>query len=67
MAIETDNFAEVLPPELAAWMDEGIFSRWVLEAISAVPRLLPVVSGSLTREALRRTRRVLQDTGVLVA
>jgi hypothetical protein len=50
------------PPDLAAWMDEGMFSRWVLSGLPPVATLLCRCRPLLTPSAyhqLRRTGHVL--------
>ncbi|MBO0729967.1 MAG: hypothetical protein J2P57_11965 [Acidimicrobiaceae bacterium] len=66
-AAASDVLAAIVPRPLAAWMDEGIFSRWVLAAQPGTDALLHAVAGRVTREALRQTRLLLADTGVVRA
>jgi hypothetical protein len=66
-AASSDVLVELVPPPLAAWMDEGIFSRWVLAGQPGTEALLHAVAGRVTREALRQTRMLLADTGVVRA
>lgn len=52
-------------PELARWMDEGMFSRWVLESCPSVDSLLGQAStGRLSASTGRRLRHVLKRTGL---
>ncbi len=67
LAVESDGFLAGIPPDLADWMDEGIFSRWVLRDQPTTASLLHAVAGRVTREALRQTRLLLADTGALSA
>jgi hypothetical protein len=66
-ATGSDVLAEIVPPHLAAWMDEGIFSRWLLASQPGADALLHAIAGRVTREALRQTRLLLADTGVVRA
>ncbi|HUP87163.1 MAG TPA: hypothetical protein VM143_16030 [Acidimicrobiales bacterium] len=47
-------------PDLAAWMDDGMFSRWVLGGLPPFPPLLQRCSTVLAPEVLRRVRRALR-------
>jgi hypothetical protein len=47
---------ELVSPELAAWMDQGMFSRWVLAGTRSCDELLAAASASL-RPATRRKIR----------
>lgn len=57
-AIEGDWLPEIVDSKLAAWMDEGMFSRWVLDDTLptgellrlATPCVAPSVRGKLARE-----------------
>ena len=47
--------AEIMPPpDLAAWMDSGMFARWVLGRLPTVDSLLPTLRESLETDAYRR-------------
>lgn len=46
-------------PELAAWMDEGIFARWVLSGFPPLARVMQAARGRVTADAYHRLRRVL--------
>lgn len=45
---------------LAAWMDEGMFARWVLGGVPPLPRLLADAASVLPADVLRRVRRALR-------
>lgn len=45
---------------LAAWMDTGMFSRWVLGGMAPLPHLLGQCATALTPGVLRRVRRALR-------
>jgi hypothetical protein len=56
--------ADQVSPELAAWMDTGMLSRWVLERTRSIDDLLQQLSGRLTPGVARRVRRSLRELGV---
>jgi hypothetical protein len=47
-------------PDIAAWMDDGMFARWVLGGLPPFPLLLQRCSTVLAAEVLRRVRRTLR-------
>ena len=47
-------------PSLAAWMDDGMFARWVLGGLPPLPRLLTDAARHLSPDVLRRVRRALR-------
>ena len=47
-------------PDLAAWMDDGMFARWVLGGLPPFTPLLRRCSAVLAPEVLRRLRRTLR-------
>ena len=49
-----------LSADLAAWMDDGMFARWVLGGLPPFPPLLRRCSKVLAPEVLRRLRRTLR-------
>jgi hypothetical protein len=49
-----------VPPDLAAWMDDGMFARWVLAGLPPFPPLLRRCARVLAPEVLRRLRRALR-------
>lgn len=50
-----------LPPDLAAWMDEGMLARWLLDQLSPLPALLAALRLSLAPELVE----ILEDTVLL--
>ncbi len=55
-----------LEPDVAAWMDEGMFSRWVLGGMASYDHLLDEARRSMTEEAFRQVRRLLRTWGLPV-
>lgn len=49
-----------VPADLAAWMDDGMFSRWALVGIPPLPGLLGRCAARVDGDALRRIRRTLR-------
>jgi hypothetical protein len=49
----------LVSPELADWMDEGMFSRWVLDETCAPAELLTGLAPYLSPTALRRLRALV--------
>jgi hypothetical protein len=45
---------------VAAWMDDGMFARWVLGTVPPLPRLLADVAAVLRPDVVRRVRRTLR-------
>jgi hypothetical protein len=62
--IEKAWLADQVSPALAAWMDTGMLSRWVLERTRSIDELLQQLSGLLTPAVARRVRRSLRELGV---
>jgi hypothetical protein len=51
----TDSWAaELVSPELAAWMDEGMFARWILGALPAPDELVARIRPRLAPATARR-------------
>ena len=44
----------------AAWMDDGMFARWVLGSVPPLPRLLADAAAVLSPDVVRRVRRTLR-------
>ena len=65
-AIEHGWLSPDVSPTLAAWMDDGMFARWVCPP-GAVELAAARAATVLGPSALRRVRRVLRDTGALRA
>lgn len=55
------------PPELAEWMDAGMFARWVLDGLPPLPALLSMVQPHLQPAALRRMRHLARGLDDRVA
>ena len=53
-----------VPADLAAWMDDGMFARWVLGGLPSFPELVHRCRRVLSPEVLRRLRRVLRGWNV---
>lgn len=51
------------PPELAAWMDEGMFSRWILAMMRPLEDMLDEVRPRLRPAAARRLAHMVRATG----
>jgi hypothetical protein len=65
LAAEPGWIADLLPAGAAGWMDEGILSRWLLDSITRVDRLLEQVEPLLPASAAKRLRSTLNQLGVL--
>jgi hypothetical protein len=59
--------ADQLPPGLAAWMDDGMFSRWLLDGHRSLDELLVSIRSVLSPSAARRVRQALDAAGVCAA
>ena len=53
-----------LTPEIAAWMDEGMFSRWVIGGMPSYDHLLEEGRKASTPEAFTQVRRQLKAWGL---
>jgi hypothetical protein len=51
---EFDGLGGLVDPELAAWMDEGMFARWVLAALPSAEEMLAGARPLLVPSAARR-------------
>jgi hypothetical protein len=49
-----DGLGGLIDPELAEWMDDGMFARWVLSALPAPAEMLAAVRPYLVPSAARR-------------
>jgi len=56
--------SRLIPPQLAAWMDDGIFSRWFFYAGDPWPDLLAATTGLLRPPVGRRLAGCLAEAGV---
>ncbi len=52
--------SEVVSPEIAAWMDDGMFARWVLSELPGSEQLIRRVRPFLTPSAARRLAHALR-------
>lgn len=59
-AMEGDWLPALIDPGLAGWMDEGMFSRWVLEGTRSTTELLELVTPWVTPSALMKLAQALQ-------
>jgi hypothetical protein len=50
---------ELISADIAEWMDDGMFSRWVLDETRTVDELLADLAGALSVDAERRIRRAV--------
>jgi hypothetical protein len=51
------------PPDLADWMDAGMFERWVMRDMPSVPELMKALRSRLRSSAFRRICRMAHDLG----
>lgn len=56
------NLSAFVDPDLAEWMDEGMFSRWILSAIPSVDQLLEAARPLLVPSAARRLAHAVHLT-----
>ncbi len=64
-AAEPGWLNEQLPAGAGGWMDEGILSRWLLDSVTPVDRLLEQVVPLVQPAAAKRLRSTLKQLGVL--
>lgn len=57
--------ADLLPPGAGGWMDEGILSRWLLDSVKKVDRLLDQVRPLIEPAAAKKLQSTLKQLGVL--
>jgi hypothetical protein len=53
-AAEGDDLQDLIDPELAAWMDEGMFARWILDDLPSPDEMLAALRPRLSPSAARR-------------
>lgn len=53
----------LVPPELADWMDEGMFARWILGSMRPLEDMLDELRPRLRPSAARRLAHVVRATG----
>ena len=54
LASEAECLGELCPPDLAGWMDEGMFARWILASLPGTEELLTATRAELVPSAARR-------------
>lgn len=54
----------LVAPDLARWMDDGMFARWVLGGHRPVPVLVEELESTLAPAFFRRVQRTLQEWGI---
>jgi len=64
VAAKRENLVADLNPEEAAWMDEGMFSRWVIGGMPSYEHLLEEARKACTPEAFSQVRRQLKAWGL---
>ncbi|MBV9040279.1 MAG: hypothetical protein JOZ68_04720 [Acidimicrobiia bacterium] len=64
LAAKRDNIVADLTPDIAAWMDEGMFSRWVIGGMPSYDHLLEETRRACTPEAFTQVRRQLRAWGL---
>ena len=57
---EFDGLGGLIDPELAAWMDDGMFARWVLSALPSTEEMLAGVRPLLVPSAARRLAHAIK-------
>lgn len=65
-AAANGSLNELCPSELAAWMDEGMYARWVLGAVAPEAQLAPAAEIRLDALARRNLMDLLHSQGVEV-
>jgi hypothetical protein len=64
MAASGDGWlSDLVPPHLAAWMDDGMFSRWFFYGPDPWAPFVDVVRRDLEPDVARRVRRCLEGSG----
>ena len=63
-AAKREGLVADLTPEDAAWMDEGMFSRWVIGGFPSYEHLLEEARKASTPEAFSQVRRQLKAWGL---
>jgi hypothetical protein len=64
VAAKRENVVADLTPDEAAWMDEGMFSRWVIGGMASYEHLLEEAQKASTPEAFSQVRRQLKAWGL---
>lgn len=60
LAAAGHDYGTQMPADLAAWMDAGMFARWVLGGLPPLPALLAECAQRVDDDALGRIRRTLR-------
>ncbi len=61
-AEKSHGLEHLVEPHLAAWMDEGMFARWILGELPSTDALLAAVRPRLVPSAARRLAHAVRDT-----
>ena len=64
VAAKRENVVADLTPDDAAWMDKGMFSRWVIGGLPSYEHLLDKAREACTEEAFSQLRRQLKAWGL---
>jgi hypothetical protein len=64
LAERNSDVEGVIDPKLAAWMDEGMFARWILSYLPAADELLAAVRPHLAPSAARRLTHAVRASGL---
>ena len=64
IASKREGLVADLTPDDAAWMDEGMFSRWVIGGMPSYEHLLEEARKACTQEAFSQVRRQLKAWGL---
>jgi hypothetical protein len=54
---------DIIDPDLAHWMDDGMFARWVLSDLPSVDELFVALRPRLTPSAARRMAHAVHAAG----
>ena len=64
VAAKRQGLIDDLTPDMAAWMDEGMFARWVIGGLPSYDHLLEEARKASTPEAFTQVRRQLKAWGL---
>jgi len=64
LAAKRENVVADLTPDVAAWMDEGMFARWVIGGMPSFDHLHEETRKACTPEAFTQVRRQLRAWGL---